>query len=292
MFGDLNMHTKFITFARASSAVNIVDSQVKNMLIDTLRKKYGEEIPKTAIKEFDGNDFKKLENKAHLAATRSQGNPYFLYLTVLNFKNTCIFIDKKVIGEQGHLYPRMLIVHLAFDDSLFSRETLIGGEMVKTKTKDWLFLISDLIGIDSARLNKTNLVRRLHILYEIFESQFEQDPDLDPCDFQIKQYKTYDQLRDLSSQEILYSFTDDMKNKSGGTQIQKSASSPKSTQSSNKTVFSVAGTEMPDLYYLYSLSSNSFIGYACVPSKTTSFLLQNTFASKSYGAREARKLRG
>ena len=115
--------------------------------------------------------------------------------------------------------------------------------MVKTKTKDWLFLISDLIGIDSARLNKTNLVRRLHILYEIFESQFEQDPDLDPCDFQIKRYKTYDQLRDctysfipslayqtkglifkpmhLASREILYSSTDDMKNKSGGTQIQK-----------------------------------------------------------------------
>lgn len=295
------MHTKFLNLARTSSAINILDTTTKDTLLKTLSSKYNEIVPRKSWKEFEENDIGRLQKGAYCVSLRTHGNPYFILLTRLNFTNTCVFVDKKVRGEQGHCYPRMLITHIQFADELFQRETLLEGEMVRTNDNDWVFLFSDIIGIDGERLTKTNLPKRLHILNDILENKFTQDRDMDPCDFQLKYYCTYDYLNHLiyefapslpyqtkgivfkplhlAQHEILYTFAslsqDKPKEQKGGEQKQISSEN-------HKAILTVVGTDMPDLFQLYEPSSQNFKGYACVPSKETSELLRETFTNRRF----------
>ena len=303
------MHTKYLNFAKKSNAVNIVDTTAKDILLHKLSETYGEVIPRKSSKNFEENDIQKLQNTAHCVSLKTQGNPYFLLLTKMNFTNTSIFIDKKVRGEGGHCYPRMIISHLQFSSELYDKELLLEGEMIKTYDNDWIFVINDIIGLNGNRFNKTNLPKRLQIVYDILENKFQPDNDIDPAIFQIKKYCTYDYIHDLvytfaptlpyrtegiifkalhlAQKEIVYTFEKEQNNttQQGGKnentikQDLRSALSESNTIEKRQTL-SVKATDMPDLYYIYS--NKNFLGYACIPSKKISFLLQETFSQKKF----------
>lgn len=131
-----------------------------------------------------------LTNNPHMVCTRTNGNPYLLYLTRVNFVNQCIFIDKKI--QQGYTFPRMIVAKLWFADELF-QNTLFEGEMVKDDNGKWTFLIGDLIADSGTMLQSQNLTKRINRIYQILKSQYVRD-SINICDIKVKKYFNYNQI--------------------------------------------------------------------------------------------------
>lgn len=134
-----------------------------------------------------------INRNPFLVGLRSNGNPYYLYLTRCNFVNQCILVDKKV--QQGYFYPRMIMVRLSFEDSLFDN-TLFEGEMIKDKHGRWLFLISDVLAVRNGGQDDVNLVKRINMVYDILSTGFVPD-DHDIFRLEVKRYLLPSQLSEL-----------------------------------------------------------------------------------------------
>jgi hypothetical protein len=171
-------------------AYNIKVDDVKKYILDELETKFNFKVIQKHYEKYTDTSISKLNNNPHLISVRTNGNPYLLYLTKLNFVNQCIFIDKKI--QSGYYYPRMIISKFRFDNDLFDG-TLLDGEMIKDKDGYWIFLINDIIAYKNRYLENVNLVRRVNLLYKTLGDEYIKD-DYDVCLFQVKKYFTYDQL--------------------------------------------------------------------------------------------------
>jgi hypothetical protein len=170
-------------------AYNIKCDQTKKQILEKLEKLYEIRIISKKFEKFHNGLLHMLRENPHMLCVRSNGNPYYLFLTRINFVNYCIYIDKKI--QQGYYYPRMIITTYNFDDALFE-DTLIDGEMIKKDTK-WSFLIGDIIVHRGHHLKTTNLIKRLNLVYETLDKCF--IPDfMDVSTIQVKKYFTYDQI--------------------------------------------------------------------------------------------------
>lgn len=191
-----------ISFA-GKKAFNIKCDETKRRILSDLQNRFGVKILSKHHDAYHAGMMHRLNDNPHLMCIRSNGNPYFLFLTRLNFVNQCIFIDKKI--QHGYSLPRMIVVRLSFADELFEG-TLMEGEMINPGANptvsggggggDWLFLFSDLIGSEGIHLHNHNAVRRLNMLYTMLRSQYTREP-CDVCAFQVKQYFTYDQFNTM-----------------------------------------------------------------------------------------------
>jgi len=86
----------------------------------------------------------------------------------------------------------MILTRFSFDDALFNG-TLFDGEMVVDNNKTWIFIVNDLFGHNATHLENVNIVKRLNMLYSIFDSQYKRD-DFDVCHFQVKKYFNYSEI--------------------------------------------------------------------------------------------------
>lgn len=177
---------------------NIKSDDTKRYILDCMQRKYGLKIITKHFDKYDDRMLGNLQSRPHLLCIRTNGNPYFLCLTKLNFVNYCIFIDKKI--QQGYCFPRMIIAHFKFDESLFN-DTILDGEMVKNKDGSWSFLINDLIVHKGEHLLEFNIVRRLNVLYDTLKSNFTPD-DNDICKMLVKKYFKYDETKYLMNEHI------------------------------------------------------------------------------------------
>ena len=168
---------------------NIKSDELKKRILEEIDLNFKKKIIQKHYEKFTDSMIKTINANPYMMTLRSNGNPYFLYLTRYNNVNQCIFIDKKI--QQGYFYPRMVIVKFWFEDSLFNN-TLFDGEMVKDNNNNWLFLIHDIIGDSGKDLMSINLVKRLNRCYEIFERQYVPDMQ-DICSFQVKRYFHYEE---------------------------------------------------------------------------------------------------
>lgn len=170
---------------------NIRSDELKAKILKELEIDYGF---KVIQKHYDiflkDNHIQVLNKNPHLICTRSNGNPYLLYLTKINFINQCIFIDKKI--QQGYHYPRMIVAKLWFDDILFNN-TLFDGEMIKDNDGNWLYLIGDLIADSGKMLQNQNLVKRINRVYNILNENYVEDT-INLCSIKVKKYFTYDNI--------------------------------------------------------------------------------------------------
>lgn len=175
-----------------SVAYNIKSDDDKKKILDELNKKYAVGIIQRHHETFSENRHVNIINSnPYLLSVRTNGNPYYLYLTKCNFVNQCILIDKKV--QQGYFYPRMILVRLWFDDHLFDN-TLFEGEMVRDKYGGWTFLINDMMVYRNESQTDINLVRRLNMIYDILQRSYLPD-ELDVCCLRVKKYfKCHDLL--------------------------------------------------------------------------------------------------
>lgn len=169
-------------------AFNIKSDETKQYILDRLQNTYNIKIIAKHFEKYNEQQLETIRNKPHMLCLRSNGNPYFLYLTRLNCKEYCVFIDKKI--QQGYSYPRMILTNFRFKDDLFD-DTILDGEMTNTSGK-WSFLVNDLIVHRREHLVSLNFVKRINLLYTILADKFR--PDVyDVCYIKVKKYFTTDE---------------------------------------------------------------------------------------------------
>lgn len=179
-------------------AFNIKSDETKQYILNRLSTMYNIKIIAKHFEKFQDAMLHNISQKPHLLCVRSNGNPYFLYLTRLNFVNYCIFIDKKI--QQGYSFPRMIISHFKFANDLFD-DTIIDGEMTKTSSGKWTFLIHDLHVHRKEHLININFVKRINLLYQSLQQHYSPDFN-DICLFKVKKFFQYTEAVDILERHI------------------------------------------------------------------------------------------
>lgn len=175
------------------TAYNMRSDDDKMRILNDIEDRFSVRILKKHHDPFNEDTAKIIDGNPFMASVRSNGNPYFLYLTRLNFVETCVFIDKKI--QHGYFLPRMIISKLWFDSEIFN-DTLLEGEMVRRKDGSWLFLVSDLLVDCGGTLTNFNLIRRLNRAYTILSSHWRKDV-MDVCSIQVKKYFKVTNVEDI-----------------------------------------------------------------------------------------------
>lgn len=184
------MHIGTISFCDRVG-FNLKSDQSKKEILDKIEG-YGIKIIQKHFDRFGPETLPTLQSNPHLVCTKTNGNPYLLYMTRVGGVNQCLFIDKKV--QQGYFYPRMILIKAWFNEDLFDG-TLIDGEMVKDKNGRWLYIMNDIIVLHNAVLSNVNLVRRLELLEDIICNKYMYDPWIAYCEFHMKKYFHYEQIQ-------------------------------------------------------------------------------------------------
>jgi len=170
-------------------ALNIKSDDFKKSILDELNSLFNVNIMNRHYEILNSKNIVHLNNNPYVIGIKSaEGNSYYLYCFKHNDVNTCIFIDRKVC--KGYSYPRMICVKYLFDDCVFNN-TLFEGELIKYSDKDWVFMCNDIISYNGTHFTNVNLVKRLNIIGEILEKNYNHDNVLDICRIKVKKYFDY-----------------------------------------------------------------------------------------------------
>ena len=276
--------------------MNIKSEEFKQLILNQLEHNYGLRILNKHFETFKHDtSVEKMQKNPYMFCLKSNGNPYFMYLTKVNNVNTCIMIDKKI--QQGYFLPRMIIVHQMFDDKLFTN-TLFDGEMVKDKSKTWIYLINDIYVNCNEHLSDTNLIKRHNILYKIFENMYKDNElyfkiqikklfhlseiSIAVNEFQHKlNYTTRGILFKplfIKFRDILYNFDDSLVKHNTRVKLSNINEFTEKKVISER-ILTIKNTQTPDIYNLYD--KNEHVGNACVNSLTVSKFCYNLFKNTS-----------
>lgn len=288
------MITSEISFCE-NIAFNIKCDETKKFILDELEKKYNIKIITKHFDIYQEHMITNINNNPHLICAKSNGNPYLLYLVKIEGIKYCIYIDKKI--QQGYSLPRMIITQYNFSQELFE-DTLFDGEMIKTKSDIWIFLISDMIVYQGTYLKEYNLVKRLNMLYNALKKSYKKD-DLDIANLYIKKYFKYNEISELINihipslpyscrgiyfkplflrfRDILVNFDETLVKK-----VDKTIKCKKHFQlMEDRTIkFMTRKTTNPDIYELLD-ENNKIIGIACIPTMKISKMMRDIFENKS-----------
>lgn len=160
--------------------ISFCDKIALNVKSDTTKRQVLAELEgygvKILCKHFDvfheEISMNRITRNPYMFCLKSNGNPYYMFLTRINNINTCVMIDKKI--QQGYFLPRMIIVHKMFNETLFTN-TLFDGEMVRDRDGKWVFLVNDILVHNDKHLTDTNLIKRHNLIYRILQEQHVND---------------------------------------------------------------------------------------------------------------------
>ena len=185
-------------------ALNIKSDDFKKSILDELNSLFNVNIMNRHYEVLNSKNIIHLNNNPYVVSVKSsEGNSYYLYCFKHNDVNTCIFIDRKVC--KGYSYPRMICIKYLFDDCVFNN-TLFEGELIKNGEKDWVYMINDIISYNGTHLTNVNLIKRLSIVGEIVEKNYNHDNVLDICRIQVKKYFDYNDF-DMIMNEFIPSLS-------------------------------------------------------------------------------------
>ena len=295
------MHIGEISFCNRIG-FNVKSDDFKQQVLESIESYGSKVIQKHHEKFVPDLSISIINTNPHLMTLKTNGNPYYLYLTTYNGINQCVFIDKKV--QQGYMYPRMVIVKFWLNDSLF-RNTLFNGEMVKSeKSGEWTFLIHDIIADSGQDMNAVNLVKRLGRCYEIASQLWVKDERQDVCDIKIKRYFHFHEYSEMMEmcrslpyscrgiyfkplfikfRDILYNFDDGLVKKVVKGSFSKEfiehviPITPIKEKDAPEQML-IQKTAQPDIYQVYN-SSGADLGIAFVNNIQISKMLRLRFAS-------------
>ena len=305
------MQTGTISFCD-TNALNIKSESVKKLVLNKIEKTYGFKIMNKHFENYVESTLGTLERNPHFMSLKSNGNPYFMFLTCINNVNTCLLIDKKI--QQGYFYPRMIIVHMMFDDELF-QDTLLDGEMLKTVSGSWMYLLNDVFVFKREALNNMNLIKRVSLLHSILMDKFCQN--ISSFDIQIKKYFECCEIDKLTNfkqnlpyttrgiiftplflkfRKVLYNFDSSLIKSTRRVKLsnenefitakqnplQKANTKQVVTEQKNSFIIRYSGN--PDVYYLHDSVTKDKVGFACVNSITTSKMLSDKFKNTTLQA--------
>lgn len=179
------MHTGIISFCDRVR-YNIKSSDTKDTILNELETRYGIRILQRHWFRLDETTAPQLQKGPHWACLRSNGNPYYMYLTRFDDVNIVYFVDKKV--QPGYEKPRIILGRGLFADELF-QGTVLDGEMVRrTDQPGWIFLVNDAIAYCGENLQSTPLPKRIQCAYDMFHKMYTPNAFMDVCSFTVKQY--------------------------------------------------------------------------------------------------------
>jgi len=177
------MYTGIISFVDRV-AFNIKSNDIKDVILNQLSA-YNIKIIQKHYYKLDENNIKNIKNQNHLCNLRSNGNPYYIFMTTYNDIPIIYYIDKKV--HPNYQKPRIILGRGLFKEDLF-KNTLFDGEMVKKTDGKWTFLINDIIVYKGKYLEDSKLPDRLKLLYDLIENNYTPDSTMDVCEFKVKNY--------------------------------------------------------------------------------------------------------
>lgn len=194
------MHTGVISFCDRIN-YNIKSLESKDDILAEIQRLYNIHILQRHWYHMDDKGYDNMVRQPHLACLRSNGNPYYMYMTRYEDVPIVYFIDKKV--HPTYQQPRILLGRGLWDESLFTN-TIMDGEMVKDNNNKWVFLINDVIGYKGKFLMHETLPQRLEYAFDILDMH-RIDNIVDCCTYKVKQYSMstregVDALIELSKQ--------------------------------------------------------------------------------------------
>tara|TARA_E500000331_G_scaffold354980_1_gene409361 strand:- start:2987 stop:3934 length:948 start_codon:yes stop_codon:yes gene_type:complete len=284
------MHLGSISFCDRIG-YNIKSNEVKKNILDALETKFLIKIIQKHYFKVEGDvSMKHITATPHSVTIRTNGNPYLLYYTTYDGTPIMYFIDKKI--HPSYQLPRIIIGRGQFDEELF-KDTLLDGEMVKLNDNRWCFMINDIIAYKGMHLIKKTLPDRLNIIYNLLETEYTQDTNMDVCMYRVKQYFNLcvDTLEKIKF--IKYPFTirgiyfwaynlkykpkliniDDSVIKDVNVKIKEQ---PDFNISISKRELLLTKTDTPDIYNVSNDRGND-LGIACVQSLSLSLWLREIF---------------
>lgn len=289
------MHIGIISFCNRV-AYNIKTNEVKEEILESLSNRFNVKIIQKHYHRLTDESVKHITATPHLISLRTNGNPYFLYLTTYEDKEIIYFIDKKV--HPTYQLPRIIITKGLFKKSLFLG-TLLDGEMVKCYDNTWTFLICDMIAYEGQSLMKSLLPDRLKMIYNLLEKQYTPDSTIDMCKYRVKQYATLcvNSLDKISEEDVpftvrgIYFWAYNLKYKPKllnfdesvikDVQI-KTKESPEFIVKDVTKLMNLSKTDTPDIYKVYSVDNpNDTFGIACIQDINTSHMVKNAFKNTS-----------
>ena len=123
-------------------AYNLVDESIKQSILDSLKDNYYIKISDRNFYILNKKNLRYIENKPFVLSVKSLGSLYYLYLTKIEGKNYCIYINRRL--KEGHKFPLMVSALYRFDDEIYSN-TLFDGELLRDNDGNWLFIINNLV---------------------------------------------------------------------------------------------------------------------------------------------------
>jgi len=162
----------------STSNIDEIKNNIKQIGSFNISSKYYSFLSKKNVNNLKENSF--------LVSLRSFGKSFVLFITKINGKKYCIFINKK--------NESMNIVQLAFVDEIYNG-TIFDGEIVKNDKEKWIFLINDIAYYKGNNLITENFNNRLTIIDNILKNEFKNNND--NLFIAQKQFFSYNKILDL-----------------------------------------------------------------------------------------------
>ena len=161
----------------SSSLYNNVNKNIANIGTFKIQSKYYSFLNKKNLNS--------LQNYKFFVLLKSFGKNYILFLTNINQRNYCIFINKK--------NNVMNIVNINFSEELFNG-TLLDGEIVKNENNKYIFLINDIPYYKGKSQITKNFEERNILIDDILENEYVSDEELYIVK---KKYFNFNEINDL-----------------------------------------------------------------------------------------------
>ena len=174
--------TSKISFCN-KQACNVVEDSFKEEILDILQKNYYVSIKDKNFYIINPRNIKYIEKNPHFLSVKSSGSLYYLFLTRIDQKNYCFFIDKKV--KDGHKCPRIISVNYRFANELFEN-TLFDGELLRDRDENWLYIINNLVIHKGTLLKDKHINYKINLVYDILSNQYQKDSHLEICPLYVK----------------------------------------------------------------------------------------------------------
>ena len=175
---------------------NLKNIRYKSNIIKQLFEKFKIELNDN-YKIYNNKNKYKLSKYEYLVSLKTNGSPYYIFLTRIKNKNYTLFIDKKL--SFNHKFPKIIIVNYRFKDHLYNN-TIFTGELLKYNNS-WDFIINDILVYDNIKLNK-NFNERIKLIYNILNKFYIKDPILENCNLQVKRYFSSNQYNYIVNEYI------------------------------------------------------------------------------------------
>lgn len=270
---------------------NITTNESKQYILNSLSLlcsniKYNSRYAKVFNEQFSKN-----LNNPHVFYLKSSGTPYLLFLTQINSINYAFFIDKKI--KEGYSFPKIFILPYEFSSELY-KSTLFECELIRKLNKKWCLGINDIYYHCGKNMKKTNIIDRMNIIHQIFDTKYTPGEFSNTCPPFVKKYFDYKDVSYVFNEYIpnldyetrgLY-FVPIRVDYSNILYIFKDKDSVKLVEKPKKTTkcFRIMKTMKPDVYELYGLKSGDLtkLGIALVQTTLLSHSLLTWFQDKDF----------